>query len=834
MNNKGFSLVELLAVIVLIGVIGTLAYTSINYINGRTKVQMYNTKISFIETAAVNYGEDFKGTLKSSTDFYDNNPCLSVKVSDLVPNYLDKDTDNECLSDYNTEGCIINPKDNTYLDNYYVVIYFKNNRVKAIVADDDTISCGTSGISGNSGENGGGNTNSYSINYVLTHPSNSSSSYNFSDTSSSITYNVKSMSVNDASTYLSSQISGYSFKEWNSNQDGAGLSFKSGQSYRVFSNEQIRNIDTNGNGKIDKEDFDALTNYLVGKVNSLPNSVSGDVNLDGNVNNRDLTAILNGINSNETLYSIWTKQISYVTYVINYSANGGNIGTPIMQTVNGEIGNVKFTVMGNDSYYRNGYRFVGWNTKSNGTGTDYNVGTEMPISDNLTLYAKWEVATNLAYGDVNLDGRTNINDLVRLSQYLEDPITNNLSNDAKKNADVNDDGIIDRKDLIILQEYIKDKGVTITLPYKDAMYGDSNMSGTINVNDLVYMSNLISSGNITPKEFINSDVNLDGVVDKKDLVILAKYIKDKGQTFSLPYTNALYGDVNLDGRVTIEDAEYTLFYYEFPSDYPLTNIESINADVNLDGEVDDDDAIIIKFHVDGVAGYEILPIEGKHFNTLIGDVSLDGSVTELDYGVAFECLYNRNRTPFNCSEQALINADVNQDLTFDDIDQQILVHYIRSNKAFNLPYKNLKLGDVDLDGKVTYADRIYIFECVFNEGSSSLPCDIKAKMNADVNWDLELNEYDWIILTRYFDDNSITFPYKNLKLGDVNLDGEVNETDATYLNNYLGNLSGYTMNARQKLNADVNLDLAIDAKDLTILRKHLSGVSGYENLPYKN
>lgn len=143
-NNKGFTLIELLAVIVLLGVIITIAVPSINGIVNSINKNMLEKKVVLIEEAASMMGEDIKGSIINSSLKYKDFPCKSFIISDLVPQYLDKDNDNECLAKDSTEtlGCIINPSaKDTYLDKLEVIIYYKNKRISAKVDTLDELTC---------------------------------------------------------------------------------------------------------------------------------------------------------------------------------------------------------------------------------------------------------------------------------------------------------------------------------------------------------------------------------------------------------------------------------------------------------------------------------------------------------------------------------------------------------------------------------------------------------------------------------------------------------------------------------------------------------------------
>ena len=98
---------------------------------------------------------------------------------------------------------------------------------------------------------------------------------------------------------------------------------------------------------------------------------------------------------------IITQKAKVATYTITYDGNGGSV------TNNGKKANkVKYTVSYGNGYVtrdsiftRNGYVFVGWNEKKNGTGTDWTswIGKSWnwTYKKNVTLYAQWKKGTTL-------------------------------------------------------------------------------------------------------------------------------------------------------------------------------------------------------------------------------------------------------------------------------------------------------------------------------------------------------------------------------------------------------------------------------------------------------
>lgn len=69
----------------------------------------------------------------------------------------------------------------------------------------------------------------------------------------------------------------------------------------------------------------------------------------------------------------------------------------------------KIKVEENKEFTRNGYDFTGWNTKSNGQGTDYRPGDEYQLKDGMdVLYAQWSAKNYNLHFDGNLNGE-NVN-----------------------------------------------------------------------------------------------------------------------------------------------------------------------------------------------------------------------------------------------------------------------------------------------------------------------------------------------------------------------------------------------------------------------------------------
>lgn len=89
------------------------------------------------------------------------------------------------------------------------------------------------------------------------------------------------------------------------------------------------------------------------------------------------------LNQNSANYTM-TIKTARVQYTVSYNANGGT-GAPSSQT---KYGGVNLT-LSSTRPTRNGYTFQKWNTKADGTGTNYDPSTTYTANAALTLYAVW-------------------------------------------------------------------------------------------------------------------------------------------------------------------------------------------------------------------------------------------------------------------------------------------------------------------------------------------------------------------------------------------------------------------------------------------------------------
>ena len=105
-------------------------------------------------------------------------------------------------------------------------------------------------------------------------------------------------------------------------------------------------------------------------------------------NTAPTSVVLSGSSSTAKLNSVVVTYESVDSNVI-YEGNGNTSGTVPTDNTKYSSG-ASVTVLGNTgNLARTGCTFAGWNTKADGTGTDYAADASFNISGNTTLYAKW-------------------------------------------------------------------------------------------------------------------------------------------------------------------------------------------------------------------------------------------------------------------------------------------------------------------------------------------------------------------------------------------------------------------------------------------------------------
>lgn len=130
-NKKGFTLVELLGVIIILGLVITISFTSINAVKKNSLKKLVETKENAIVQAAILYGQDNPNVLVENSvtnDCQGNEYCAKLTVEFLIENnYIDS----EYINNDNGKYDMINDVTGESMSNQEVLVYRQNNRIYA-------------------------------------------------------------------------------------------------------------------------------------------------------------------------------------------------------------------------------------------------------------------------------------------------------------------------------------------------------------------------------------------------------------------------------------------------------------------------------------------------------------------------------------------------------------------------------------------------------------------------------------------------------------------------------------------------------------------------------
>ncbi len=140
MKKNGFTLVELLAVIIILTLVITIAFVSVTRIREESLKKVVETKIEQIEQAAILYGQENPNIIKTScTDHektvveatnYTPSFCVTVTAGVLIDNNF---FESSYLDEVNGKTDLINDVTGKSMREDTVIIYRRNNRIYSII-----------------------------------------------------------------------------------------------------------------------------------------------------------------------------------------------------------------------------------------------------------------------------------------------------------------------------------------------------------------------------------------------------------------------------------------------------------------------------------------------------------------------------------------------------------------------------------------------------------------------------------------------------------------------------------------------------------------------------
>lgn len=340
-----------------------------------------------------------------------------------------------------------------------------------------------------------------------------------------------------------------------------------------------------------------------------------------------------------------------------------------------------------------------------------------------------------------------------------------------------------------------------------SLTGDANMDGVANWADLTYLeNNLLKKGPAPVKPYL-VDLDNNGIVNMADLILLAK---------TLPVSQVTPKDLNTDGKVNFDDANY-LFNYLYnsgPAPAPLTI-----ADMNSNASIDLGDLIA---YVSYAQNNNTQPA------CLKGDVNDDGAVNMQDIYYLNDYLFRKGPAPsvVGCADMSgNSSVDIGDALILiyqqaktplvKSLDFSIATVNIRSDPAFvvpqDLPVPAFLVGDTNADNKIDYADATYLSNYVFKGGPAPDPL-----ARGDMNNDGKVDALDvWALFDLVNPSGGITDMGQS---ADLNSDGTVNGEDVNSIFSY----AIADGPAPDVTKADANNDGKVDMGDAVSLSYYLA------------
>jgi len=139
-NKTGFTLVEVLAVILILGLLVTVVYPIVVSTINSSKEKAYNSQIEIIQKAAKIYALDKEGSLPNFLPDLKNDALPKyVPISTLISEGYIAEEELKSKDNDLSEGKLVNPKNGTECTQ--VKIFYESNQYNYIVVDSSLEEC---------------------------------------------------------------------------------------------------------------------------------------------------------------------------------------------------------------------------------------------------------------------------------------------------------------------------------------------------------------------------------------------------------------------------------------------------------------------------------------------------------------------------------------------------------------------------------------------------------------------------------------------------------------------------------------------------------------------
>ena len=176
------------------------------------------------------------------------------------------------------------------------------------------------------------------------------------------------------------------YANWNCSSSGGGTGGGETPTPTTYTVKYDANGGTGAPSNQTKKQGESLTISTAKPTKTGYTFTSWNTKKDGTGTKYDIGASYT-VDADLTLYAQYKENT--VTYTVKYDANGGENAPKEQTKTKG-----KELVLSTTVPTKEGYKFVNWNTKKDGTGTSYNAGSKYTTEASVTLYAQYEKELN--------------------------------------------------------------------------------------------------------------------------------------------------------------------------------------------------------------------------------------------------------------------------------------------------------------------------------------------------------------------------------------------------------------------------------------------------------
>ncbi|MBN1603577.1 MAG: InlB B-repeat-containing protein [Chitinispirillaceae bacterium] len=392
---------------------------------------------------------------------------------------------------------------------------------------------------------------------------------------------------------------GYSFIGWNTLKDGNGTFY--GVNFEIqlidtvtilyanWTKDSTFSITYNGNGNTSGEPPVDENDYKMGAFAILKANESGlaraGYRFRGWCTDNDGAGKIYSPSDTITILGptvFFANWYQIVTFNVVYNGNGNTSGTVPVDTMQYEAGSNIRVHQNYNGLKKDSFVFAGWNTASDGNGTQVYPGSFLTVDSSITLYARWTQSATISV-TYNANGSTSGVAPVDSNRYISGAsakVKLNSGNLSKAGfsfvgwttqADGSGISYATEETFTVTQNvtlYAKwSKNVTFNVTYN----GNSNTEGTVPVDANAYESGFTAivkgnTGNLSRDgyKFTGWNRNADGSgtvytsnsemkIDTSNVVLYAVWTKMSTETFKVYY----FGNSNTGGSIPTDNSHYT-------------------------------------------------------------------------------------------------------------------------------------------------------------------------------------------------------------------------------------------------------------------------------------